>query len=318
MMLVNPRMLLTYIPLKSWYLFSPYLLMVLLIVRLKIAMYRITFRHCCHQLFSSDPLLNMKWANGKLENNNPEAYKPDFRVLLAYCRQLFFLFWKWVNLNLTAYKPVVFGLFFFLSSYIKPTKRTSKAICERKENFVCGCCRRIFQGKFGNNNPKAYKPDFQGYNLSGNAKCIVLIAEFKPLDQNSYVESDLLKLGKQVKLTLNKVVSDGVVRPKVCGVLCESSNLSTYVMDLASPQVYRMINVTKVKLFVNLSQISLLPRLIAHLMRLKNIALETALKIETAVVSSFNTLKRPSPSPPLNWLSNDSYVLSRSTKKQKK
>ena len=63
---------------------------------------------------------------------------------------------------------------------------------------------------------------------------------------------------------------------------CEGNNLHTYVMDLASPKVYRMINVAKVKLFVNLDQIFLLPRILAHLMCLKNIALETALKIETS------------------------------------
>lgn len=146
----------------------------------------------------------------------------------------------------------------------------------------------------------------------------MLIAEFKRSDQNSYVESDLIKLGKQMKFTMNKLVSDGVAKPKVCGVHCEGNNLHTYVMDLASPKVYRMINVAKVKLFVNLDQISLLPSILAHLMCLKNVALETALKIETAIVSGCATLKRPAPCPPLHWLSNDSYVLSRATKKQKK
>lgn len=89
-------------------------------------------------------------------------------------------------------------------------------------------------------------------------------------------------------------------------------------MELASPKVYRMINVAKVKLFGKLDQISLLPRILTHLMYLKNVDFEAALKIETAAVSSCATLKLPAICPPLYWLSNDSYVLSHPTKKQKK
>ncbi|KAI7873714.1 uncharacterized protein EV154DRAFT_527817 [Mucor mucedo] len=158
------------------------------------------------------------------------------------------------------------------------------------------------KGKLANDSNASYKPDFQVFNLSGSVKCIVLIAEFKHSEQNSYVESDLLKLGKQMKLTLNKLISDGINNPKVCGVHREGLNLNTYVMDLISPKVYRMINVAKVKLFVNLDQISLLPRVLAHLICLKNIALETSQKIENVIVSGCATLKRPAPSPPLSWL----------------
>ncbi|EIE86780.1 hypothetical protein RO3G_11491 [Rhizopus delemar RA 99-880] len=67
-----------------------------------------------------------------------------------------------------------------------------------------------------------------------------------------------------------------------------------YVMELASPKVYRMINVAQ------------------------NVDFEVALKIVTAAVSSCATLKFPAICPPLYWLSNDSYVLSHPTKKQKK
>ncbi|KAG1146678.1 hypothetical protein G6F38_004762 [Rhizopus arrhizus] len=100
-------------------------------------------------------------------------------------------------------------------------------------------------GQLERGNPKTCKPDFLVYNLPGNVKCVVLIAEFKRPDQNSYVESDLIKVGKQMKLTMSKLVSDGIVKLKVYGVHCEGSNLYTYVMDLASPKVYRMINVAK-------------------------------------------------------------------------
>jgi hypothetical protein len=51
-------------------------------------------------------------------------------------------------------------------------------------------------GQLESDNSKTYKPDLLVYNLSGSVKCILLIAEFKRSDQNSYVESDLIKLGK--------------------------------------------------------------------------------------------------------------------------
>ncbi|KAI9473813.1 MAG: hypothetical protein EXX96DRAFT_621444 [Benjaminiella poitrasii] len=96
------------------------------------------------------------------------------------------------------------------------------------------------------------------------------------------------------------------------------NSLHTYVMDLISPKVYRMISVAKLKLFGDLAQITCLPSILTHLMCLKNIAHESALKIETAVVSTCANLKRPAPCPPLYWLSKDFFVLSRATKKLKK
>ncbi|KAL0080403.1 hypothetical protein J3Q64DRAFT_1247717 [Phycomyces blakesleeanus] len=146
---------------------------------------------------------------------------------------------------------------------------------------------------------KAYKPDFLVYNLSGSVKHIISISEFKHVDQNSYVESDLVKLAKQTKFTMNNLISSGVVEPKVCGIHREGNNLHTYVMDLVSPKVYRMISVAKLKLFGNLDQITLLPRILTHLISLKNFACESALKIETSVISTGSTLKQPAPLPTL-------------------
>jgi hypothetical protein len=173
-------------------------------------------------------------------------------------------------------------------------------------------------GQVNNNDNNSFKPDFLVYNLSGSVKCVVLIAEFKPTEQNSYVESGLVKIAKQMKATLNKLITSGVTMPKICGIHCEGENVHTYVMDLPSPKLYRMTNASKIKLFKNLNQISLLPYVITHMLCLKGVASETASKIETAVHYSYSNLKRPVPLPPLNWLSNDNVVLSRVPKRQKK
>lgn len=173
-------------------------------------------------------------------------------------------------------------------------------------------------GQLVKNNNTAFKPDFLVYNISGSVKCVILIAEFKPTEQNSYVKSDLVKLLKQMKDTLNKLVIKGVKKPRICGIHCEGENVHTYVMDMLSPKLYRLINTSKIKLFKNLDQISLLPSVIKHLLCLKGVAAETATKIETASLYSYSRLKRPAPNPPVSWLSSENVTLSRIPKKQRK
>ncbi|KAG2215053.1 hypothetical protein INT46_008287 [Mucor plumbeus] len=173
-------------------------------------------------------------------------------------------------------------------------------------------------GQLIKNNNAAFKPEFLVYNISGSVKCVILIAEFKPTEQNSYVESDLVKLSKQMKDTLNKLVIKGVTKPRICGIHCEGENVHTYVMDLPSPKLYRIINASKIKLFKNVDQMSLLPNVITHLLCLKGVASETATKVETASLYSYSKLKRPAPNPPVSWLSSENVTLSRIPKKQKK
>ncbi|KAI7858416.1 hypothetical protein BDC45DRAFT_498303 [Circinella umbellata] len=54
------------------------------------------------------------------------------------------------------------------------------------------------------NNQNVYKPDFLVYNNPGSKRCVLIIAEFKPTEKNLYVESDLVRLAKQMKVTLNE------------------------------------------------------------------------------------------------------------------
>lgn len=80
-------------------------------------------------------------------------------------------------------------------------------------------------GQLVKNNNTAFKPDFLAYNISDSVKCVILITVFKPTEQNSYVESDLVKLSKQIKDTLNKLVIKGVTKPRICGIHCEGENV---------------------------------------------------------------------------------------------
>ncbi|KAI9029868.1 hypothetical protein CLU79DRAFT_695370 [Phycomyces nitens] len=73
-------------------------------------------------------------------------------------------------------------------------------------------------GQLKDDNINGFKPDFSVYNIFGSTKCIVLIAEFKHKEQNSYIESDLVKLAKQMKSTLNTLIINRASKPKVCGI----------------------------------------------------------------------------------------------------
>ncbi|KAI8090102.1 uncharacterized protein B0P05DRAFT_529336 [Gilbertella persicaria] len=120
----------------------------------------------------------------------------------------------------------------------------------------------------------ASKPNFLVYNLTGSIKCFVVIAEFKSTEQNSYVESDMVKLTKQMKIALSELIINGVRKPKVCGIHCKGENVNTYVTDLSSPKLQKMINTSKVKLFKNLDRTSILPDAISHMLCLKEVASE--------------------------------------------
>lgn len=55
-----------------------------------------------------------------------------------------------------------------------------------------------------------FKSEFSVYSLSGSMKYMALIAKLKPTEQNSGVESDMVKLMKQIKETVSSLFGKGV------------------------------------------------------------------------------------------------------------
>lgn len=119
------------------------------------------------------------------------------------------------------------------------------------------------------NGDSTFKPDFQVFSRIINIRCIAIVAEFKPKSRNSAVESDLIKLGKQMKLVYNDLVEKGVPKPTVCGLLCQGENLNTYAMDMPSPYTYRMVKLSKATLCRNIEELHLLPGFISKLVQVK-------------------------------------------------
>ncbi|KAG2206919.1 hypothetical protein INT45_001264, partial [Circinella minor] len=163
--------------------------------------------------------------------------------------------------------------------------------------------------------PVSYKPDFCVYTHTINIKCVILIAEFKPTENNSAVESDEVKLGRQMKAAYNDLVENRIPNPIVCGILAQGKCMSNYVMDMISPQLYRFRKNSEVDLCFALSQLDSLPAIVLRLLQLKNVALETAIKSETTILSNTENMHRSPHIPPKHWLTVDNYLLARKRKK---
>jgi hypothetical protein len=121
---------------------------------------------------------------------------------------------------------------------------------------------------------KTYKPEFTAFSRIINIKCVVLVSEFKPTKSNSAVESDLVKLGRQMRSIYNDLVRLRLRNPVVCGIRSEGTQLTTYCMDMPSPNLYRMTKLAEISLYENIEQFILLPNIIMKLLQLKvNISL---------------------------------------------
>ncbi|KAG2219058.1 hypothetical protein INT45_008902 [Circinella minor] len=66
---------------------------------------------------------------------------------------------------------------------------------------------------------KKYNPDYVAYIKSVDINYDVVVGEFKAPNINSQVESDLLKLGKEMVIMYNKPVKKGIREPHVCSIL---------------------------------------------------------------------------------------------------
>lgn len=95
------------------------------------------------------------------------------------------------------------------------------------------------------------------------------IGEFKKTNNYSTIESDIVKLGKQIKSTYNDLVSKRIPNPTVCGIICQGDEIITYFMDMQSPKQCRMVKVSRVKLFKSLEELYFLPHIISSIVQLK-------------------------------------------------
>ncbi|KAI7880801.1 uncharacterized protein EV154DRAFT_450611 [Mucor mucedo] len=131
-----------------------------------------------------------------------------------------------------------------------------------------------------------FKPDYVAYVRTRSTRHDLTIAEVKPTESSSRKPpSDLVKLGQQMKLMLNNLVSYKIPNPVVCGILVEGKKCSLYKMDIVGPAFYRMVHVVSFSLCTNKSEVSLIPNMFMWMSCLKDITIETAKQIEQTEIA---------------------------------
>lgn len=110
----------------------------------------------------------------------------------------------------------------------------------------------------------------------------LLVVEVKPIGKNSssQPQSDLVKLGKEMKRMIDYLVDASIENISVCGILVEGVKCFTYMMDLEYDGVYRMVQLGQFNLVRDVSDILLIPKAIEYLLQTKSIILETLNSID--------------------------------------
>jgi hypothetical protein len=94
----------------------------------------------------------------------------------------------------------------------------------------------------------------------------VLTVEIKPPKKSS----DLVKVGKEMKVMIDDLVDLGIETPTVAGALLEGFTMTTYTMQLVCEGVYIMLERNKVDLLRSPGDISSASRITESLMQLAN------------------------------------------------
>ena len=98
---------------------------------------------------------------------------------------------------------------------------------------------------------------------------MLVVTEIKPPKSHSSVESDPVKLCRQMKQGFNDMVLAGVPSPVVCGIKFDGSFMETFALDMPSPKVYRVYKLAGTDIYRDLEQFDLIPALISHLLQVK-------------------------------------------------
>ncbi|KAG0173133.1 hypothetical protein DFQ30_008805 [Apophysomyces sp. BC1015] len=197
--------------------------------------------------------------------------------------------------------------------------------CNIEDSYVHHYLAPIFQSVFASNSHfkvnwantqivnDHYKPDLLVSATCGSFPLAIVVGEFKsPLYNSNQTESDQVKLGKEMRSMINDLVVKGTPDPAVCGVLVQGFDMSTFVMDLPSPKLYRLVKLSNLTMFKTLDQICNLPLITTRLVQLANIASNTVSKAEAAILSDHNR-----PRSQLGWISQERYSLTRKPPKKK-
>ncbi|KAI9305942.1 hypothetical protein BJ944DRAFT_264339 [Cunninghamella echinulata] len=135
--------------------------------------------------------------------------------------------------------------------------------------------------KLNNNSGNKYKPDWTLYVKPWFTKMPIVTCEVKtPSTANRGYISDFVKLGLEMKDMLTLLLDSCIDDVAVFGILVEGASVSTYCMDIKL-NIFRMIQLGSYQLITKKSQITLFPPLFSGLLQIRDLALKTAIKVES-------------------------------------
>jgi hypothetical protein len=114
------------------------------------------------------------------------------------------------------------------------------------------------------------------------------VSEIKSPSNGNQVESDLVGLGKKMKMMVNTLIRKGVSNPVVGAIVLEGNKMTTFRMDLKYPKLYRMIELAAIHLPNNLQDVGSLPSVLSCVLQLKNIVKRTAIAAKKSAIAKSN------------------------------
>ncbi|KAI8381205.1 uncharacterized protein BYT42DRAFT_613006 [Radiomyces spectabilis] len=138
------------------------------------------------------------------------------------------------------------------------------------------------------------KPDYVMYTEAGVTNFELLFIEIKNWPSKGIKEeTDTIKLGKEMKLGIDKLVDEGVEDPMTVGMIVEGCHAKTYYMDLRFDGLYRMVEICQFDLPTNRGdELLLVPPVLERLKQMKVMTEQTIKNIHAAVDPA--RLKTPS------------------------
>jgi hypothetical protein len=126
-------------------------------------------------------------------------------------------------------------------------------------------CKQLLSIEWANQHiTETHKPDYI-VSISGiNSWLPIDIGEFKKPGFKPCFESDLLKIGEDMSLMVNKLVNIGVGHPSVGAILIQGRTISTLKINIAAPRCYRMVKLSTTTMFDTLSELAILPAIVSR------------------------------------------------------
>ncbi|KAG1057487.1 hypothetical protein G6F43_000686 [Rhizopus delemar] len=148
-----------------------------------------------------------------------------------------------------------------------------------------------------------FKPDYIAYVKTRSTRYDPTIAKVKPTSANpGKPPSDLVKLGQQMKVMLNNLISYKISSSVVCGILVEGKDCSLYKMDIIGQSFYRMVLVASFPLCTTLSKLCLVPNMSLCMIYLKDITIDTAKKVEKSELTKAKGQRKLENVVPESWM----------------